>query len=96
MKVFVVLSNAMGGVRSSGVYRTRDAADLRASENIFGTDVRTIDFEVIGIQSDPNVVYIAQTYDRIMDIHNFEGVYGNYDDASRASGSKGQPLSCSL
>jgi hypothetical protein len=44
---------------------------------------------VVGAEADCNFVYIAQTYDRTMDVHRFEGVYGDYEMARRASGPQG-------
>lgn len=83
MKVFVVVAEAMRGLRFVSVHRTRpDVCDGNTAHQA----------TVVGHQSDPEVVYIAQTYDRSMDVHNFEGVYGNYDEARSASGYKGSTL----
>ncbi len=51
-----------------------------------------VEVKVVGAQADPQLVYIAQTYDRTMDVHRFEGVYGDYETADRASGPQGSPL----
>lgn len=83
MKVFVVIDDAMGGDQYAGVHRTRPAARQ---------GVRVLEVKVVGAQTDPEFVYIAQTYDRTMDVHRFEGVYGDYETAHRASGQKGSPL----
>jgi len=83
MKTFVVIDNAQRGVQFVSVHRERPNVDS-------GDTV--LEVIVVGRQSDPEVVYIARTYDRSMDVHNFAGVYGNYDDAHSASGQKGSPL----
>ncbi|CAN7781023.1 hypothetical protein LJR296_008004 [Cupriavidus necator] len=83
MKAFVVIAGAMRGVQFVSVHRTRP--DVGGGDTVH-------EVSVVGQQIDPEVVYIAQTYDRSMDIHNFAGVYGNYDDARSASGPKGTPL----
>ncbi|TES60687.1 hypothetical protein E2P84_44110 [Burkholderia cepacia] len=83
MKVFVTLANAMGGLDFRGAHRT--APEPKAGE-------RVLEVAVIGNQPDPQVVYIAQTYDRSMDVHNFEGVYGDYEPARAASGPRGVAL----
>jgi len=80
--VFVVLEEAMHGLHCVSVHRTRPTVSS-------GKAVHEV--TVLGSQSDPEVVYIAQTYDRSNDIHNFAGVYGNYDEARSASGEKGSP-----
>ncbi|HDR9758753.1 hypothetical protein KDX16_32195 [Burkholderia vietnamiensis] len=80
MNVFVIIGDAMGGEQYAGVHLTRP--DDRP-----GSQVREV--KVVGPQSDPQFVYVAQTYDRTMDVHRFEGVYGDYQTADRASGPKG-------
>jgi hypothetical protein len=87
MHVFVVIDDAMGGDQYAGVHRTRP--DDRP-----GTKVREV--KVVGVQPDPEFVYVAQTYDRTWDVHRFEGVYGDYETAKRASGPKGSPLSIKI
>lgn len=83
LKVFVVIAEAMRGLHFVSVHRARPiVSDSNAAHQV----------TVVGQQVDPDVVYIAQTYDRSMDIHNFAGVYGNYDDARSASGQKGSTL----
>ncbi|MGF6604952.1 hypothetical protein P3T23_009708 [Paraburkholderia sp. GAS448] len=84
MNVFVVIEDAMGGDQYAGVHRVRPGV---------GSGARVLDVKVVGPQADQQMVYIAQTYDRTMDVHRFEGVYGDYDSARRASGPKGMPLS---
>ncbi|MBB1636089.1 hypothetical protein [Cupriavidus sp. UME77] len=83
MKTFVVIDDAMRGVQFVSVHRERP--------NV-GSGNSVLEVGVVGRQTDPEIVYIAQTYDRSMDAHNFAGVYGNYDDARSASGQKGSPL----
>lgn len=80
MKVFVVIDDAMGGDVFSSVHRTRP-------EDRPGATVREV--TVIGTQADSEFVYIAQTYDRTMDVHRFKGAYGDYEAANLASGPKG-------
>ncbi|EPX96160.1 MULTISPECIES: hypothetical protein [Ralstonia] len=83
MKVFVVIDDAMGGNQYAGVHRARP--DVRQGNWV--TEVN-----VVGVQTDPEFVYVAQTYDPGMDVHRFEGVYGNYDSAHHASGQRGLAL----
>ena len=83
MKVFVVIDDAMGGDQYAGVHRTQPDARPGA---------KVIEVKVIGAQTDPQLVYIAQTYERAMDVHRYEGVYGDYQSAHRASGPKGSTL----
>lgn len=87
MNVFVVIDDAMGGDQYAGAYRTRP--DARP-----GT--RILEVKVVGAQTDPEVVYIAQTYDRTMDVHRFAGVYGDYESARRASGPSGVALNVQI
>ncbi|MEX3694211.1 hypothetical protein AB3X91_37845 [Paraburkholderia sp. BR14263] len=77
MNVFVAIDDAMGGDQYASVRRTRP--DDRP-----GAKVREV--KVVGAQTGPQFVYVAQTYDRTMDVHRFEGVYGDYETADRASG----------
>ncbi|MGA4114165.1 hypothetical protein ACI2TD_18070 [Ralstonia nicotianae] len=87
MKVFVVIDDAMGGNQYAGVHR--DRPDARP-----GTWV--LEVNVVGVQTDPQFVYIAQTYDPTMDVHRYEGVYGDYDSARCASGQRGSTLSIKI
>lgn len=80
MKVFVVIDDAMGGDVFSSVHRTRP-------QDRPGAKVREV--AVVGAQADSEFVYIAQTYDRTMDVHRFKGAYGDYDAAKLASGPEG-------
>ena len=80
MKVFVVIDDAMGGDQYAGVHRTQPDARPGA---------KVIEVKVLGAQTDPQFVYIAQTCDRTMDVHRFEGAYGDYETAKRASGPQG-------
>lgn len=83
MNVFVVIDDAMGGDQYAGVHRTQP--DPRPG-------ARVVEIEVAGTQPDPHLVYVAQIYDRTMDVHRFAGVYGDYEAAHRASGPKGVTL----
>jgi len=96
MKVHVVLADAMGGVQYCGAFTTSTQANQRLIEGVFGKSPRDVECSVTGVHPDPNVVFFAQTYNRTMDIHDFEGVYGNHDSALLASGLKGQPLRVTL
>ena len=96
MKIHIVLANAMGGVQYYGAYASSSEANNHLAQGVFGQSPRVVDFEVEGPQPEPNVVYVAQTYNPTMDVHDFEGVYGNYESAQRASGPKGQPLKVTL
>lgn len=87
MNVFVVLDNAMGGDQYAGVHRVRP-------EDRLGS--RIIEVEVIGAQTDPQVVFIAQTLDPTMDVHRFKGVYGDFETAHRASGQRGSTLTIEI
>jgi hypothetical protein len=83
MSVFVVIDEAMRGLHCVSVHRARP--------NVGGGHA-VHKVSVLGPQTDPEVVYVARTYDRSNDIHNFAGVYGNYDEARSVSGAKGAPL----
>lgn len=87
LSVFVVLEDAMGGDVYSGTHRTRPEGQ---------TGKRVLNSTAVGEQSDPHVVYIAQIYDRTMDVHRFAGVYGNYEAARSASGPKGSTLTVNI
>ena len=87
MKVFVVIDDAMGGNVYAGLQEFRPDA---------GAGKKVIEVNVVGAQSDPGYVYVAQTYDRAMDVHRFEGVYGSYESARHASGQNGSTLSVKL
>ncbi|CAE6816805.1 hypothetical protein R75461_05910 [Paraburkholderia nemoris] len=43
-----------------------------------------------------NLMLGREPDDRTMDVHRFEGVYGDYQSAHRASGPKGSPLSIKI
>ncbi|WP_241294351.1 hypothetical protein [Burkholderia stabilis] len=87
MNVFVVLDNAMGGDQYAGVHRVRPMDRLGS---------RVIEVEVIGAQTDPEFVFIAQTLDPTMDVHRFKGVYGDFETAHRASGQRGSTLTIEI
>jgi len=80
--LFVVIEEVMRGSHCVSVHRTRPTV---------GRGEAVHEVTPLGLQSDPEVVYIAQTYDRSNDIYNFAGLYGNYDEARSASGAKGSP-----
>jgi hypothetical protein len=80
MKVFVVIDDAMGGNVFNSVHRTRP-------DDRLGAKVREV--TAVGAKTDSKFVYIAQTCDRTMDVHRFEGAYGDYETAKRASGPQG-------
>lgn len=54
----------MGGIQFMSVHRSPPI--------VSGTRF-VQEMTVVGQQSDPDVVYVAQTYDRSLDIHNFCG-----------------------
>jgi hypothetical protein len=80
LRVFVVIEEAMHGLHCARVHRSHPKVSAGEAAH---------EVTVLGSQNDPEVVYIAQTYDRSNYIHNFAGVYGNYDEARLASGAKG-------
>jgi len=80
MKVFVVIEDAMGGNVFASVHRTLPADRPRA---------HVLEVPVVGAQADCKFVYVAQTYDRTMDVHRFEGVYCDDEMARRAAGPQG-------
>lgn len=87
MKVYVVVADAMGGTSFVGAYRTRPNAQAGQ---------RILEVSVLGVQPDPTYVYIAQTYDRTMDVFNFEGVYGNYEITLQRRGQDGSTLNVEI
>lgn len=96
MKVHVVLANAMGGVQYCGAFASSPDASQHLAKGVFGNNPRIVEFDVEGPQPDAKVVFVAQTYNATMDVHDFEGVYGNFESAQRASGAKGQSLRITL
>lgn len=96
MKVHVVLADAMGGVQYNRVFASKAEADQHLAKGVFGKFPRVVEFDVKGAHPDPKVVYVAQTYNRTMDTHEFEGVYGTFENAQIASGPKGQSLNITL
>jgi hypothetical protein len=96
MKVYVVLTNAMGGVQYGGAFASSLEAHQHLTQGVFGSNPRVIEFDVGGVQAEQNVVYVAQTYNPTMDVHDFEGVYGSFESAKCAGGLKGLPLKVTL
>lgn len=96
MNVHVVLANAMGGVQYCGAFVSRAQAEQHLAKGGFGKNPRVVECAVEGAQLKPNVVYVAQTLNPTMDVHDFVGVYGNFESAQQASGSKGSTLEVTL
>ena len=92
MKIFVVLTDMMGGPHFVGADRSMAAALEREASCNQGANKRVIEIDVIGELSDPNVVYIAERLERSLDVFHFDGVYGNYEAAARSAGDKRNAL----
>ncbi len=92
MRMHVVLAHAMGGIQYSGVFEFSSDAKQQSAQGVFGNSLLVVEFDVDGPQSETNVVFVGQTYNATMDVHDFEVVYGNFDSAQRASGPQGQSL----
>lgn len=89
MRVFVSLMDAMGCVNLVGVSATQEAAQQILDKVTFGADRRVIELQVLGAQPGQTAVYTAETYEPVLDIYCFEGVYGNDKVARSAAGEKG-------
>lgn len=96
MNVHVVLANAMGGIQYCGVFGSRAEAEQRLNKGVFGQNPRVVECTVEGMQLKPNVVYVAQTLNPTMEVHDFVGVYGNFESAQQASGPGGSTLEITL
>jgi hypothetical protein len=89
MTVFVVLVDAMGGEQLIGTSPTHGEALERLREVTFGANSRVREVPVLSAQPEPKMVYTAEYYERGLDVHYFEGVYGNKEAARRSVGKDG-------
>jgi hypothetical protein len=91
--VFVILTHYMGGVQHyGGVFASMSAAQDHLVKNEIGGNPQIVKTSVIGPVDERGNVYIASTYDPSLDIHNFLGVYGSFEDADSAAGDGGLAL----
>lgn len=99
MEVFLVLTHYMQGIQEEGVFLTREAAEANIKSRGVGGNPKVVHAFVRGRRSDDGPlqeVFTASTYDRALDIHYFEGVYFNYEDAKIAAGKDGLKLTRTL
>lgn len=84
MDVFVVLVNGMADSEFYGVFADRTLAERHCSSLSVGRDRYVLEVPVKGDVTGEGKLYVAQ---RLLagDVLVFEGVYGNYDAARRAS-----------
>lgn len=89
MMVYVVLTNDAQGVQ--GVFLTEGAAH-RHSMRFADANPRLRGVEVAGVQADPEVAHVAQTYEAAVGRYRFAAVCGNHEDAVQAAGPGGRVL----
>ncbi|MGV8894215.1 MAG: hypothetical protein ACOH2K_14995 [Burkholderiaceae bacterium] len=92
MNVFVILNYTLGGMQDMAVFRSRAGADAYLADKTIQGRVEVLSIIVFGDLSESGVVFTASTYDPSHDIHNFEGVYGDYKRAKQVVGAKGSVL----
>ena len=92
MEVFVLITHYMNGVQESGVFASFQDAESHLAENQIGGNPEVIKCNVIGELTESNTVFTASSYDRSSDMHDFQGVYGSYDQAKKSAGDKGLVL----
>jgi hypothetical protein len=92
MKVYVVITKYMGGLQDEAVFSSMQLAkeylsqrDSQGAPDVWETEVR-------GDIEEPSKVFTASWYERSSDIHNFDGVYGSYEQAKKAAGEQGMVL----
>jgi len=90
MKVHVVIRFAMSGSDAVGVVSTSHAADQLVKDFVGQYEVREV--EVLGDVSVAGQVYAAGKLDKIHDIHQFVGIFGNREAAHKAAGEQGMVL----
>lgn len=99
MEVFLVLTHYMHGIQEEGVFLTREAAEANIKKRGGGGNPQVDRAFVRGRRSADSplkTVYTASTYDRTLDVHHYEGVYFNYEDAKNAAGKDGLKLTRQL
>jgi hypothetical protein len=96
MEVFVVISRYMQGIQEAGVFRTRQEAEQHIRSAGVGGSPSVQMASVVGELADPAKVFTASQYDASTDLHDFVGVFGSYESAKQAAGSRGLVLGRAL
>jgi hypothetical protein len=90
-ELFVVMDKAFFGRGVFGVFSASEKADSCCreikKEAGYETEVRRIAVE--GGRSSLHGIFIAHTYDKLHDLHVFDGLYCNAQDAREAAGREG-------
>ncbi|HXU94083.1 MAG TPA: hypothetical protein VFP33_10575 [Gallionella sp.] len=92
MEVFVIVTHYMNGIGESGVFASMGDANAHIAKQQMGGDPMVVKCNVVGELDDKSTVFTASTYDHSNDIHNFKGVFGNFEQAKIAAGEKGLVL----
>lgn len=92
MTVYVVITRHMGHDMDEAVFSSRDKAQLYLNNRNSEGAPKINEIEVRGEMESPNKVFTASWYDESSDLHQFEGIYGTFDDAKKAAGEKGMVL----
>lgn len=87
--MYLVLLKQMYGSDAKAIFKnSEDAKAFIESENLSNAEIQK---EIIsGEYKYPNPVYASHKYVSSKDIHEFSGLYSNYEDANEDSGKQGQ------
>lgn len=92
MKVYVVVTKYMGGVQDEAVFSSMQLARKYLSQRDSQGAPDVLETEVRGKIEEPDKVFTASWYERSLDIHHFDAVYGSFEHAKHAAGEKGSVL----
>ena len=82
MKVYVVVTKYMGGTQDEAVFSSMEKVNQYLESRGSEGSPEVLEDQVRGELEDPNTVFTASLYDRSLDIHNFQGIYGSSFDGS--------------
>ena len=92
MIVYAIVTHYMEGNDVIAVFSSFENAKNFLATYAGGGSPEIVKKQVQGKIKEKNKVYPAGTYDRVADIHNLIGIYGNYEDAKKLSGEGGLVL----
>ncbi|MDA3926398.1 MAG: hypothetical protein PF904_17045 [Kiritimatiellae bacterium] len=92
MKVYAIVVHYMNGSDAVAVFSTLETANKYLERHDDGGSPEIVEKQVQGELEEENKVFIAHSYDKVFDIHNFVGVYFNFEEANKAAGEKGLVL----
>jgi len=82
----------MGGIQDEAVFSSMEKVNQYLESRGSEGSPKVVEAQVRGELEEPNKVFTASWYDRPLDIHNFQGIYGSYEEAKKAAGERGLVL----